>query len=201
MKVAVKLILIRHGQTSWNLRKKYSGFIDIGLSKKGRLQAARLCERLKNEKIDKVYVSDRKRAIQTAEIVFKGIKAEEVPDLREIHFGVFEGLTYKEAMKKYPVIYKKWLKDPFSVAIPKGENLKDFEKRVKYALRKIICLNRGKTVAVVSHGGAISIFINSILKTGGFWNQIPCSASISIVGYKNGKARMLLFNDIAHLLQ
>ncbi len=194
-----KLILIRHGQTTWNSRKKYSGFIDIGLSKKGRLQAARLYERLKNEKIHKVYVSDRKRAIQTAEIAFRGIKAERVPDLREIHFGVFEGLTYKEAMKKYPIIYKKWLKDPFSITIPKGENLKDFAKRVSNALRKIICLNRNKTVVVVSHGGAISIFISSIRRTNEFWSQIPSSASISIVNYENGKAKIQLFNDIEHL--
>lgn len=198
-RMATRLLLIRHGQTLWNAKKRYSGLINIGLSKIGRLQAAKLRKRLKDRPIHKVYASDRKRAIQTAQIAFAGIEIEKVPDLREVHFGVFEGLTHKEIMQKHPLIYKKWLKDPFSVIIPEGESLKDFKRRVTGALKKIILLNRNKTVAVVSHGGAISVFINSILKKRGFWAQIPASASLSIIEFKNDKPEILLFNDTAHL--
>lgn len=197
--MATKLILIRHGQTTWNSKKRYSGFIDIGLSKKGRIQAAQLCKRLKKETIHKIYASDRKRAIQTANIAFKGAKIERIPDLREVHFGIFEGLTYKEIMKKHPVIYKKWLKDPFSVTIPKGEDLNKFRKRIMNAIKKIISANKNKTVVVISHGGTISIFINNILRSKEFWGQMPASASLSIVECKNGKAKIRLFNDVTHL--
>ncbi len=137
-----KLILIRHGSTDWNLEKRYSGFIDIGLSDKGKKQARRLYKRLKQEKVRKVYASDRKRAIQTAKIIFNGLKIEKIPDLREMHFGCFEGLTHKEIMKKHSKIYKKWLNNPFCVAIPGGEDWNDFRKRIMNSIKKIISLNR-----------------------------------------------------------
>jgi len=175
--MATKLILIRHGSTDWNIEKRYSGLIDIGLNDKGKKEARCLYKRLKQEKVNKVYASDRKRAIQTARIIFKGLKIEKIPDLREVHFGCFEGLTHEEIMKKHGKIYKRWLNNPFCVAVPGGEDLKDFRKRVINAVRKIISLNRNKTVAVVCHGGTISIL------TG----KIPAPGSLTIIKYKNGK--------------
>jgi broad specificity phosphatase PhoE len=172
-----RLILIRHGSTDFNLEKRYSGFIDIGLNDKGKKEARTLYERLKQEKIDKVYTSDRKRAIQTAKIIFKDIKIKKIPDLRELHFGCFEGLTHEEIMEKHSRVYKKWLNDHFCVAIPGGEDLNDFRKRIINAIKKIISLNRDKTVAVVCHGGSISML------TG----KIPAPGSLTIIEYKNGK--------------
>lgn len=195
-----KLILIRHGITEYNLKKRYSGFTDIGLSQKGKTQARKLHQRLKKEKIDKIYSSNRKRAINSSRIIFRGRKIRRLSDLRELHFGVFEGLTYGEIMKEYPRIYKKWLKDPFSICIPSGEDLNDFRKRVVMALKKILFQNLGKTVAIVSHGGVISIFINEILKVKKFWKFIPKPGSISIVEAKKGKLKVNLFNGTTHLL-
>ena len=197
--MATRLILIRHGQTDWNLKKRYSGFLDVDLNKEGRKQARQLHKRLKAEKIDKVYVSDRKRAIQTAAVIFKSAEVEKVADLREVHFGIFEGLTYKELMKKHPLIYKQWLKDPYSIKIPKGESLKEFKNRIVRAIKKIAALNKNKTAAIVCHGGVISIFINYVLKSRDFWKQIPHSASISVIEYRAQKAKIKLFDDVSHL--
>lgn len=197
--MATKLILIRHGQTEWNLKKFYCGSTDLGLNHKGRQQVGRLAKRLKRELIHKVYASDRKRAIETAEIAFNGFRIEKVPDLREIHFGVFGGLNYKQIKKKYPAVYEKWLENPYSVTIPNGERLRDFKRRITGALRKIIAGNRNKSVAVVCHGGVISVFLNHILKERNFWKHIPGSASMSVVEFRNGKGRVKLFNDITHL--
>lgn len=197
--MATKLILIRHAQTAWNSKKRYSGFIDIGLNGEGRKQAGKLFKRIRNKRIHKVYSSDRIRAIQTAEIIFKGRDIGIIPQLREIHFGVFEGLTHKDIMARHPAVYKKWLDDPFSTAIPEGERLIGFRKRVIAAFKKIISSNCDKTVAVISHGGAISIFINDILKSKNFWQQIPDSASLSIIEYKNGRANIRILNDTSHL--
>lgn len=199
--MTTKLLLIRHGETVWNRNKRYSGYIDIDLSRKGRAQAKKLQQRLKGEQVDKIYSSDRKRAIQTAKIIFKNFPIEKIGDLREVHFGIFEGLTYDEILKRHPVAYRNWLKDPFKTAIPKGENLKDFKKRIIKAVKKIISLNKGKTVAVVCHGGSISILMNHLLKSKKFWHKIPKSASLSIVEYKNGKTRIKLFNDTSHLMK
>lgn len=192
--MAVKLIIIRHAETRWNHNKRYCGLNDISLSGVGIEQARELRKRLKEDAIYKVYSSDMKRAIQTAKILFGQIDIEKTRDLREMHFGIFEGLTYKEIMKKYPIIYKKWLDNPYIINIPNGENLTAFKKRVVGAFKKISALNKNKTIAVVSHGGAISIFINTILKTNNFWAYIPKPASFSIIEYRNGKPDIKVFN-------
>lgn len=197
--MATKLILIRHGSTDYNVKQKYCGFVDIALNNKGRAQARRLYRRLKDETVHKVYSSDRKRAIETAGIVFKGYDIEKIPDLREMHFGIFEGLTYKQIMKKFPGAYKKWIKNPFQTVIPSGESLTILKQRVVKAFKKIILRHPKQTVAVVSHGGAISAFINHILKSEDFWNNIPESASLTILEVKNNKFKISLLNDISHL--
>ncbi|MBM3246096.1 MAG: histidine phosphatase family protein [Candidatus Omnitrophica bacterium] len=197
--MSTKLILIRHGATEWNLKRRYCGMADIKLSDKGKRQAMFLAKRLRKEKIDKIYASDRRRARETARIIFKGRDIEEVPALREISFGSFEGLTYAQIMRKNPEIYRRWLKNPFSVTIPGGESLSYLKKRTAKAFKKIISNNPDKRVAVVCHGGVISIFMNQILKTKKFWEQIPSPASVNILEYKNNKPRILAFNDTAHL--
>jgi len=197
--MATKLILIRHGSTNWNVKQKYSGFLDIALNDKGRVQARRLRRRLMNQVVHKIYSSDRKRAIQTARIVFKGCTIEKIPDLREMHFGIFEGLTYKQIMKKFPDIYKKWINNPFETVIPSGESLAILNKRVVKAFKKIILRHPNQTVAVVCHGGAISAFINHILKSKDFWKHIPQSASLTILELRNNKFKINLLNDISHL--
>lgn len=197
--MATKLILIRHGSTNWNVKQRYCGFVDIALNNKGRAQARRLHRRLKNETVHKVYSSDRKRAIQTAGIAFKGYDIEEIADLREMHFGIFEGLTYKQIMKKFPDTYKKWISNPFKIVIPRGESLDILKKRVVTAFRRIILRHPNQTVAVVCHGGTISAFINHLLKSKDFWKHIPLSASLSILELKNEKFRIRLLNDISHL--
>lgn len=182
-----KLILIRHGETAWNSQRRYCGSTDVALSENGKRQVRRLAIRLKSEKIDKIYSSDRKRAIQTAKIIFKNSQIEKLPDLQEIHFGCFEGLTHNQILEKHPDLYKKWLKDPYRTAIPCGEKLPDFKKRITRIFKKIISLNSGKTIAVACHGGSISIFITGILKNRNFWKYIPGPASITIVEHKKGK--------------
>ncbi|MDD4893750.1 MAG: histidine phosphatase family protein [Candidatus Omnitrophica bacterium] len=197
--MATKLLLIRHGSTDWNVLQRYCGFVDIALNKRGRAQARRLHRRLKDETVHKVYSSDRKRAIETAGIIFKGYDIEEVPDLREMHFGIFEGLTYKQIMKKFPDTYKKWIDNPFETVIPSGESLDILRKRVTKALKKIILKHPGQTVAVVCHGGVISTFINHILKSNDFWKHIPQSASLTILELKDKKIKINLLNDVSHL--
>lgn len=197
--MATKLFLIRHGSTDWNVKQRYCGFVDIALNNKGKTQARRLHRRLRNQAVHKVYSSDRKRAIQTAGIVFQGYDIEKVADLREMHFGIFEGLTYKQIMKKFPDTYKEWIGNPFETAIPSGESLAILKKRVVKAFKKIILRHPNQTVAVVCHGGAISAFINHILKSKDFWKHIPQSASLTLLELKNNRFKINLLNDISHL--
>ena len=199
LKMLTKIILIRHGQTDWNAEKKYCGFSDLGLNKQGKEQIGKLSRRLKNEDIYKVYSSDLKRAVQSAVIIFKKTKIEKVWDLREINFGILEGKSHKEILEIEPRIYQDWLNDPYSITIPKGESLNKFKKRVMGALEKIVISNSNKTVAVVCHGGTISIILSRINGSKNFWELIPGSASLNIIEYVNNKAKITLFNDISHL--
>lgn len=194
-----KIYLIRHGQTDGNARKQYCGFLNPGLNRDGCLQAERLRHRLEKERIHKIYSSDRKRAIQSARIIFKGRRIDKVADLREINFGIFEGKSHREIMHSNPGIYKKWLLDPYSAFIPEGESLNGFQERVTRALKGIIISGRNKTIAVVCHGGTISIILSAISGSKKFWEFIPGSASLNIVEYSKNKAAIVLFNDISHL--
>lgn len=194
-----KVVLIRHGVTKWNKQKRYCGFLDVGLSAEGKRQAEKLHQRLKNEKFEKIYCSDLKRALQTARIVFKGKKIIKEKDLKEINFGVIEGMSYDEIMQKYPQVYSNWVKDPYKHKIPKSETMLQFKKRINKAIKKIVMLNKGKTVAVVCHGGTISMYITTIFKNNKFWHHIPGSVSVSVVEYEKLKPQVKLFNCTKHL--
>ncbi|MBU4376307.1 MAG: histidine phosphatase family protein [Candidatus Omnitrophica bacterium] len=164
-----KLIIIRHGITDWSLAKKYCGHTDMELNDIGRRQAAELCEALKNEKINAVYSSGAKRALQFARIAFGEFPVTVMTGLNEMDFGVFEGLTYEEIMREYPEIYSKWIDNPHNVNIPEGENMKDFIKRIETPLNEIIRQNANKTIALITHAGTIKAIISDILEIEDMW--------------------------------
>jgi broad specificity phosphatase PhoE len=194
-----RLVLIRHGITEWNREGRYCGRKDVGLSRQGAAQAEKLGKKLKAVQFDKVYCSDRKRAVQTGRIVLKGAKITTVKALREIDFGVLEGLRHEEIMEKHADRYKKWLRDPHNNNIPGAEPVVVFKNRIENAIKRIVRLNPARTVAVVCHGGVIGIFLSGILRQKNFWRSVPSSASVTIVDYKRGKPRVKKFNDTTHL--
>jgi len=197
--MATRIILIRHGQTDWNLENRYQGHADTGLNRKGVRQAKRLSIRMRREDVDRVYSSDRRRAMDFAKIIFPMHKVKVEPDLREISFGIFEGLTYDEIKNKYPGVYSRWADKPFDIKIPKGEAPALFRKRVVRSFKKIARSGEGKTVAIVTHGGSINVIVNKVMGRQDSLDFIPKSASISIIEFKRGKGSVVLLNDTAHL--
>ena len=199
--MSTKVILIRHGETEWSYQKRYCGFTDIELNEKGRQQARRLLKRLSKEKIHKVYSSDMKRTVQFAKIVFKDLPVEELLDLREMNFGIFECLTYQDIMEKYPRVYGEWLGSPLDIIITQGEGLKILARRVRKALRRILSQNSNKTVAVFTHGGPIRVILCDILRLDlkEIWQIELGLASISIIEFVKGRGRVHLLNDIPYL--
>ena len=197
--MSTKLILIRHGETDYSLEKRYCGFTDPKLNNNGMLQAEKLYPRLQKEKIDSIYSSNSMRALNFARIAFKDLDIENMPELKEMNFGIFEGLRHDDIMKSYHKIYTSWIDNPFSIAIPEGESLNDFKKRIEDVLKKIIFLSEDKKVAIVTHAGPIRIIIANILNSKDIWEVNPGLASISIVEFKNGKGKIQLFNDRSYL--
>lgn len=150
----LRLILIRHAQTDHNLQRRYCGSNDPALNSNGVQQARMLRERLKKEKVDQVYASSQKRAWQTAEIIFPDRRIEKRAGLREMNFGIFEGMTYEQIMAKYAKIYSEWIGNPFQISIPKVEHLDSLFERVRKEMDFILMRSRkDETIALIAHGG------------------------------------------------
>src|SRR3990167_9280274 len=101
-----KLVLIRHGESQWNLENRFTGWVDVDLSPKGEKEAETAGQKIKNYKIDKAHTSVLKRAIRTLEIALKtagktGIPVVRDQALNERHYGALQGLNKAETAKKY----------------------------------------------------------------------------------------------------
>lgn len=196
-----RLLLIRHGQTDYNLNRRYCGSSDPPLNVSGLSQAKSLAGQLKGFDIRAVYSSDLLRAAQTAGVLFCGHQIKTMPNFREFDFGIFEGLNHLEIMEKYPGPYQDWLADPLHISIPGGEKFADFKKRVDSALSLVISSNRNKTIALVTHSGPIRIILCRALGCGfqRFWAFNYDNAAYSIIAYAKGSApKVISINSKGH---
>jgi phosphoserine phosphatase len=193
------IFLIRHGRTRWNRLKRYCGRLDVSLSREGKNQAAKLQSRLKDTDFYRIYSSPQRRAIETTKIIFKKRKFLRVNNLREIDFGVIEGMYYRDIIIKYGNVYKKWIRNPFRSRIPGSEPAVIFRKRVVSSINRIAASNCGKTVAVVCHGAVIGIYVANLKRKKCFWKFVPKATSVTLIEFKNGRPRLLGFNNIDHL--
>ena len=203
--MSCKVYLIRHGETSWNSLMKFQGQTDIPLSDQGRRQAELLSRRLAGEKFTACYASDLVRAYETAKIVAARhtLAVQKIPSLRELNFGVWEGLTAADIKKSYREEVKQWWKSPLTTRIPGGETLAEMVTRAMAALKTIVGSHREGNVLVVSHGGAIRSIIGSVLgmDLNQYWRLKLDNASLNIVDFPEWeKGILMLFNDCAHLL-
>lgn len=201
---ATKLYLVRHGETAWNANGRFQGHSDVPLSNLGRQQAEKLALSLKQTKIDAFYSSDLSRAMETAKIAAKehGGQVNYLPDLREINFGVWEGLTLDQISQNYGNLNVRWRANPLDTKIPQGEKLLDVAVRCQRAINEIINQHAGETVLVASHGGVIRILVANALgfDLNHFWKLRLDNVSLTILEYYGQqKAILELFNDTCHL--
>lgn len=157
-----------------------------------------------DKKLTAVYSSDLIRAMETARQVAEphGIEVKEVPALREIHFGQWEGLTYKEIIKDDEETITRWWKNPLETQIPGGEGLSELQARIIPALKEIISRHKGEKVAVICHGGTIRTLISSILHMdlNKYWKIRQDNASLNILDFTDWENGILVsLNDCSHL--
>lgn len=186
-----KLILIRHGRTQWTRQKRYCGHTDIGLDETGLRQARRLHKYFIKQTVDKVYASDLRRARVFARKIFTNHAIEIISDLREMNFGVIEGMKHNEIIRTFPKIYTDWINDPRTNTLPAGETFTEFRKRVMNRIKKIVSSDKNKTVAIVTHAGPISTILSDILNRKNIWKSKPDTAGISVIEFNNNKARII----------
>jgi len=199
----VRLLLARHGETTWNAEGRYQGTSDVPLSSRGEAQAQALACRLAREGFDVVYASDLQRAWQTAEAIAArhGLEVCPEPRLREIAFGDWEGLTYDEIQQRYPDAVAAWGGDPVTVRPPGGESLAEVAARVRGVLADIASRHKGGSVLLVAHGGTLRILLCDALGIGpGLgWQFRLDPASLSEVCLYDEGAIVGLLNDTNHL--
>lgn len=148
------LIVVRHGETQFNVEKRYTGSLDIELNNTGVNQAQNIAEELNKYFIDIIITSPLKRAKQTTEIINSELQLPiiEMKEFRERKVGVFEGLTREEAKYKYPNLWKQNITRIYNAAPDEGETIREVEERVIKGIDKLQnCQFKGKNILLVTH--------------------------------------------------
>lgn len=169
-----KLVLVRHGQSQWNLENRFTGWIDISLSPKGEEEAKSAGEKLKGMLFDKAFTSMLQRAIKTFEIAahaagFKHLIAEKDEALNERMYGDLQGLNKDECREKFGDEQVHIWRRSFDVPPPRGESLKNTAERVLPYYHKRIepMLKEGKNILIVAHGNSLRALIMFLEKLSG----------------------------------
>ncbi len=186
------MILVRHGRTDWSDQKRYCGTSDVSLNERGRGQVQELGAKLREHSVHKIYSSPMKRAVQSARIVFAGQPVELIEELREMSFGLWDGLTYQEIMDRDSQTYSQWLENPLCATPPDGESLTALARRVRQGLTKILDGNHGKSVALFTHGGPIKIILCDVLEWGleNIWKVQYDWAEACVIDFEDGKGTL-----------
>jgi len=157
-----QLVLVRHGESQWNLENRFTGWVDVPLTEKGRAEARRAGEKLRHIQFDTAYTSVLQRAIETLDIVLQVIGQTSIPIVRdaalnERHYGDLQGLNKAETAEKYGKEQVHQWRRSYDVRPPGGESLKDTAARTLpfFDARIIPELRAGKNVLVSAHGNSL----------------------------------------------
>ncbi len=164
----MKLYLVRHGETDWNIDSKIQGHTDIALNEKGRRQAGELAKELAegNYHIREIYTSEKERAWETARIIGNvlGITPRVAKGLEEICLGKWEGHTWKQVKEQFAEEYALWHSDRRNQIPPMGESYQQLLDRLLPAIDDIIKKEQEDTL-IVTHSGVIMTLLSYVYDT------------------------------------
>ncbi len=205
--MATHLYLVRHGETDWNKDGRIQGQQNPPLNELGRRQAKAVAEYLTaiRSDYDCLYSSDLLRARETAEVIAAKWGGQIIlrSDLREQCFGVCEGFLAEEALTRFGVDIRAYLRDPAGTSIPGGEDLRAMGTRGLRFLADLREKHRGQAVIVVSHGGLIKTLLTLILGMPlHFRNRLEiANTAVSEVRLVETGDKVLALNITHHLAQ
>lgn len=166
---AVQFLLVRHGQTQYNADGRVQGHIDIPLNEVGAWQAERIGERLKQYRPSAIFSSDLSRAADTARAIaahHPGISHLKTELLREVHYGVFDGMYLPEIKDTYPEEYLQWREGDIGYTPPKAESIYEQRARASRAVNWVREHCAEGTIVIVSHGGIMRALVANLLDLG-----------------------------------
>ncbi len=198
-----QIIIVRHGETEWNIAGIRQGHLDSRLTTKGMAQAKALAVRLEREKFTALYSSDLGRAVDTAREISNVTGHAITADarLRERHLGIFQGLNAEEIDSKYPAERKLMRTQGPGFVIPGGESMVQQVERNMACLNDLAARHRGEQIVVVTHGGVVSGFFRHTLEIS---LEAPrrfefVNAGINVFAHEDGNWMLLTWGDVSHL--
>ncbi len=171
--MTTRVILVRHGESSYNVEKRAQGHCDLStLTEKGEKMAIQVATALKDLKFDAVYSSPLQRAKRTAELILEGFDnpppLQTTDDLKEINILLWEGMLFTEVAEKYPEMYAHWHSEPHKVrmTMPDGSELvpvEDLYQQADRFWRSTIPQHKNQTILIVAHSGINRALINTAI--------------------------------------
>lgn len=199
------IYLIRHCEAMGNLKRVFQGSTDCDISETGAKQLEYLKERFKNIRIDAVYSSPLIRARKTAEAAAfgKGLEIITRQNLTELNGGVLEGRPFQEAFNSIAGLADTWNNHPQDFAPEGGEAMRNAYVRIYDEITELVRINRGKTVAAVSHGGVLRCLMCRVLYNDiNRLKDVPWCENTAVTLLKiddSVKIGVEFFNDYSHV--
>lgn len=198
-----RIILIRHGETTWNIEGRYQGQEDTPLSPRGLEQGHLLADGLRNIPLDLCISSPLQRSFQTCKFCAElhGLEVQADNRLLEINHGTWEGVLAGDIAAAYPHEFEQWHSHPHLVQMPGGENLEDVRIRVRAAFDDYVAKYPDKTILVAAHDAVNKAIICDVLGLGmeHFWQVKQDNTCINVLEYNSGVWRLVLLNSTNHL--
>ena len=209
----MRLILVRHGATDWNLQRRVQGLSNLGLNETGRRQAEALAQSLKDVKVDAIYTSPLRRAQETARAIssFHQVEVVTLDGLKELDVGEVDGLTYEEMSLHHSEFFTKWMADFTSVRLPGGGTVPELRDQCCAAVQDIVkkqqpgtegkCDEGEKVVVAVTHYFPIMCIIcNTLGLDLSYCRRLRLDvASMCTLDFNPERAVLVSFNDTCHL--
>lgn len=198
-----RLLIVRHGETPWNIEGRLQGHADIALSEVGRQQASLVARRLSQVPIDVVYSSDLSRARATAEQILdqREVPLRVTPDLRERHYGIFEGLVVEERIALDSKMFAASVEKDLDFAPTGGETPRQTYARMSAFMDGMVERHMDETVLLVGHGGSLRAAIIAVMRLPleSTWSFVMANCGLSVFDTYPDNAVLRLYNDTSHL--
>jgi broad specificity phosphatase PhoE len=198
------IILVRHGQTEWNRVERFRGHADVPLNETGLGQAEATGQRIAEEwQPTAIYSSPLSRAVKTAEAIAKhyNLPVQTHPDLTDIDYGEWQGLTPDEAQERWPEAVHAWYNKPESACIPGGETLASLRQRAMCTVNELASHHIGQTIVLVGHTVINRIILLGVLGLGNerFWHIRQDTCAINVFEAEKNDFILVSMNDTCNL--
>src|SRR5881409_1825720 len=199
----MRLFAVRHGATEYSRERRFAGSRDVPLTTDACLQADAVAQALAGAGVAAVYTSPLERARVCAELIAKPHRLEPrvEPDVREMAFGAWEGITREELAVRFPREAEAWRLTPHLVTPPGGETLGAVVARVRATLERLIAAHAGETAILVTHAVVMRLIVLAALGLGPerLWSVDASPAGITEIEYVGDWATVHRMNTLAHL--